>query len=195
MPRPAVFLDRDGVIVKHVHYLHRTAEIALIPGAADAIRRLNARNVPAVVVTNQSAVARGMLSEADLRAIHDELSRMLESEGARIDGIYYCPHHPDFGEPPYRRDCECRKPKPGLLLQAASELAIDLGESAMVGDSITDIAAGRQAGCRTAALVLTGDGRGERELLKGADHQPDFISQDIAAAIDRILQARESKSR
>lgn len=195
MPRPAVFLDRDGVIVKHVHVLHRIAEIALIPGAADAIRRLNARDVPAVVVTNQSVVARGMLSEADLRAIHDELSRMLKSEGARIDGIYYCPHHPDVGEPPYRRDCECRKPKPGLLLQAASELAIDLGESAMVGDSITDIAAGRQAGCRTAALVLTGDGRSERELLKGADHQPDFISQDIAAAIDRILRARESKSR
>ncbi len=195
MSRPAVFLDRDGVITKHVHYLHRVAEIALVPGAADAIRRLNARDIAAVIVTNQSAVARGLLSEAELRAIHEELSRMLGKEGARIDGIFYCPHHPDFGAPPYRRDCECRKPKPGLLLEAASELDIDLGESAIVGDSLTDIAAGRRAGCGTAVLVLTGDGRGERELLKGADYRPDFISEDIAAAVDRILRARESKSR
>lgn len=189
MSRPAVFLDRDGVIIEHVHLLHRIAEVALVRGAADAIRRLNARDIAAVVVTNQSAVARGLLSEAELRAIHEEISRRLEGEGARLDGIYYCPHHPDFGAPPYRRVCECRKPKPGLFLRAAADMGIDLERSAVVGDSATDIAAGRWAGCGTAVLVLTGEGRSERELLKGADHQPDFISEDIGAAIDRILAA------
>jgi len=163
--RPAVFLDRDGTIIEDVDYLTRPDQLRLIPGAAAAIRQFNERNIPVVVVTNQSAVARGMLSEAGLAEIHERLRSMLAAEGARLDAIYYCPHHPDGSQAAYRRTCECRKPKAGMLLQAARDLNIDLTASIMIGDGLRDLEAGAAAGCRTLILVRTGHGAQEETKL------------------------------
>ena len=115
----AIFLDRDGTINVEVNYLSRPEDVQLLPGVGQAMARLRAAGYQLVVITNQSAVARGMITEADLADIHRELQRQLGDAGAEVDGIYYCPHHPEHGNPPYRRDCTCRKPAPGLLQQAA----------------------------------------------------------------------------
>ncbi len=187
MSRPAIFLDRDGVIIEDPGHLHDIGQVALIPGAAAAIRRVNSSGHACVVITNQSVVARGACNEAQLQAIHDEIIRRLGVEGARLDGIYYCPHHPEIGEPPYRQDCDCRKPKPGLLLRAAAELGIDLAASAMIGDGLRDLEAGRRAGCNHTALVLTGWGQGEQARLGSGGDQPDFIAADLAAAVANLL--------
>jgi len=200
MPRPAVFLDRDGTVLRESSYLRSPETMRLLPGAAAAIRRLNRAGLAVVIATNQSGVARGLLSEADLEHIHQVLRERLRHRGAKLDGIYYCPHHSDpFGVaqgrpeprsrgeadlPQYRRRCRCRKPSPGLLLRAARELDLDLARSFAVGDSARDLAAGRRAGCRT-VLVRTGYGREtEAELGKSAvDHAAD----DLPAAVDWIL--------
>lgn len=187
MSRPAAFLDRDGVIIEDPGHLHDVGQVALIPGAAAAIRRVNDSGYASVVITNQSVVARGLCDEAQLRAIHDEMIRRLDLEGARLDAIYYCPHHPEIGEAPYRQDCDCRKPKPGLLLRAAVELDLDLAASAMIGDGLRDLEAGRRAGCGHTALVLTGWGQGEQaRITQGAD-RPDFIAADLGAAVANLL--------
>ena len=149
---PGMFLDRDGVLIENAHYLARLSDIRLIPGAAAGIRRLNLAGVPVVVITNQSGVARGYFPESFVREAHAFLDDLLAREGARIDGWYYCPHHPDYG-----LDCECRKPKPGMLRTAAHELNLDLARSWLIGDNLTDCEAGTAAGCRT-ILVRTGHG-------------------------------------
>ncbi|HEY4134066.1 MAG TPA: D-glycero-beta-D-manno-heptose 1,7-bisphosphate 7-phosphatase [Alphaproteobacteria bacterium] len=182
--RPAVFLDRDGTIVEDVDYLTRPEQLRLIPGAAAAIRTLNARAVPVVVVTNQSAVARGLLSEDELAAVHGELRARLAAEGARLDAIYYCPHHPE-GSGAYRRDCDCRKPMPGMLRQAARDLGLDLAASAMVGDSVRDLEAGAAAGCRTLILVRTGHGADEEKHLNKSAMQA-AVAPDLSAALDYL---------
>lgn len=153
--RPAVFLDRDGTINEEVDYLSDPADLVLLPGAAAAIRRWNGAGYLVVVVTNQSGIARGLLDEERLREIHDRLQRMLAREGAAIDAFYHCPHHPDFGEPPLRERCGCRKPAPGMLLRAAEELHLDLERSWIVGDSLRDLEAGAAVGVR-GILVETG---------------------------------------
>jgi len=149
----AVFLDRDGVINVHKGFLTRSEEMELLPGAAEGIRRINAAGYLAVVVTNQPVIARGECSWAQLNEIHNAMETMLGAEGAYVDGIFLCPHHPHKGFPgevaEYKIDCDCRKPKPGLLLQAAAQYHIDLERSYMVGDSPSDIQAGRAAGCQT----------------------------------------------
>ena len=164
MPRPAVFLDRDGTIVSERDYLRSVSEMRLLPGAALAIRQLNRAGFAVVIATNQSGVARGLLSESDLEHIHRVLRERLGRRGAKLDGIYYCPHHPAAALRRYRRRCRCRKPSPGLLLRAARELGLDLARSFAVGDSARDLAAGRRAGCRT-VLVRTGYGRETEETL------------------------------
>jgi len=175
--RPAVFLDRDGTVNREVDYLADPAELELLPGAAEAIVRWNDAGWLVVVITNQSGVARGILTEDRLREIHDHLARILSEHGARIDAFHHCPHHPEIGKPPYLRDCDCRKPAPGMLLRAAAELSIDLPRSWVIGDSFRDLEAGAAAGI-PGILVATGkpdqleterpDRRAARDLLHAA---------------------------
>ncbi len=151
----AVFLDRDGTIVEDLDFLTDLAQLRLLPHAAKAIRSWNEAGYLVVVITNQSGVARGFLSEKTLQAMHSELSSMLAAQGAHIDAYYYCPHHPQIGSPDYRMDCACRKPKPGMFLQAAQEHSISLEQSFAIGDSLRDAQAAQQAGVKP-ILVKTG---------------------------------------
>lgn len=186
LPAPylsALFLDRDGVVVEEVEYLRRVEDLRLLPGAAAAIRRMNQGGVPVILVTNQSGVARGLLNEDRLGEIHAALTGMLAAEGARLDGLYYCPHHPTAGAGDYTMDCDCRKPQPGMLLRAAQELEFELRLSALIGDTTGDIAAARAAGCAAAILVQTGHGAAQ-PAQPGQTGQPDHTAADIAAALD-----------
>jgi D-glycero-D-manno-heptose 1,7-bisphosphate phosphatase len=181
----AVFLDRDGTIVVLVDYLDDPKDLVLIPGAAEAIRSFNEAGLKVVIVTNQSALARGFFDEAVLDAVHEQLSRLLEKEKARIDAIYYCPHHPDD-------KCSCRKPEPGLILKATAEMGIDPDRSYMVGDKIADVKAGQSAGCK-GILVLTGYGSGELALREKWDAQPDHIANNLFGASEWILKQTKKK--
>lgn len=155
----AIFLDRDGTINKYVGFLRNIDEFDLIGGTAEAVRAINNSGYLAIVVTNQPVIARGEVTLDELREIHNKMETLLGINGAYIDGIYFCPHHPHKGfegeVPELKIDCECRKPKPGMLLQAAKDYNIDLSASWMIGDSESDIAAGIAAGCKT-GLIGTG---------------------------------------
>jgi len=153
----AVFLDRDGTINEEIGYMDRMERLRLIPGAVEAIRLINASGMKTVVVTNQSGVARGIFTESFVAEIHARLREMLRAEGALIDAFYFCPHHPTEGQGAYLKTCGCRKPAPGLLLQAAAELHLDPARSYMVGDTLKDIEAGARAGVQ-GILVRTGFG-------------------------------------
>ena len=152
----AVFLDRDGTINKYVGFLRKVDDFELLPGVAEAIRKINLSGYLAIVVTNQPVVARGEISFEELREIHNKMETLLGREGAFIDKIYFCPHHPHKGfggeVPELKIECDCRKPKPGMLLQAAKDFNIDLSQSWMIGDGDNDIKAGKIAGCRTALI-------------------------------------------
>ncbi len=156
----AVFLDRDGTINKDAGFLTDINDLELIPGAADAIKKINRSGFLAIVVTNQPVIARGELSFEQLQEINNKLETLLGKEGAYIDGLYFCPHHPDKGfageRPAYKTVCSCRKPEPGLLLKAAKDFNIDLSESYMIGDSSRDVQAGHTAGCRQNILLHDG---------------------------------------
>jgi D-glycero-D-manno-heptose 1,7-bisphosphate phosphatase len=188
--RPAVFLDRDGTLTEEVGYVNHPSRLKLLPRAAEAIRRLNAAGVAAVVVTNQAGIARGYFSEDVLHAVDEALRAELARAGARLDGLYACLHHPTEGHAPYRAQCECRKPKPGLLLRAARELGLDLARSTMVGDKASDLVPGRAVGAAT-VLVLTGYGLGEWEYRR-ADFavEPDHVAGDLLDAVDWALATR-----
>lgn len=155
----AIFLDRDGTINKYVGFLRETEEFVLIYGVAEAVKAINASGYLAIVVTNQPVIARGEVSFEKLEEIHKKMETLLGEKGAYLDAVYFCPHHPDKGykgeRPELKTDCECRKPKPGMLLKAADDFNIDLSQSWMVGDGEKDIKAGNEAGCRT-ALIGTG---------------------------------------
>jgi D-glycero-D-manno-heptose 1,7-bisphosphate phosphatase len=185
--KPAVFLDRDGTINQEVSYLNSLAELRLIPGAAEAIASLNAAGFKVVVVTNQAGIGRGYCREADLHSIHTAIQQQLQEVGGRIDGFYYCPHHPTAGLGEYRIECSCRKPAPGMLRRAALEMNLDCDASYMVGDHIKDIQAGKAVGCRT-LLVRTGYGRESEYRCKALKISPDAVVQDLAAAARWILQ-------
>ena len=152
----AVLLDRDGTINKYVGFLRNIDEFELIDGVADAIKKINASGYLAVVVTNQPVIARGEVSFEELEEIHNKMETLLGKEGAYLDAIYFCPHHPHKGyegeRPELKFDCDCRKPKPGMLLKAAQDFNIDLAQSWMVGDGENDIKAGQNAGCQTALI-------------------------------------------
>ena len=149
----AVFLDRDGTINKYVGFLRKPEDLELLPGAAEAIKKINESGYLAIVVTNQPVIARGEVTVEQLDEIHNKLETLLGQEGAYLDAIYYCPHHPDKGFPgeipELKIDCDCRKPKPGMLLKAAEDFNIDLSQSWMIGDDERDMEAGKAAGCRT----------------------------------------------
>lgn len=155
----AIFLDRDGVINKHIGFLRHIDDFELIEGVSDAIRLINQSGYLAIVVTNQPVIARGEVTWDELYEIHRKMETLLGKDGAYIDGLYICPHHPDKGfegeRPEYKFDCDCRKPKPGLLLQATKDFNIDFSQSYMIGDSSTDVKAGQNAGCRESILIET----------------------------------------
>ncbi len=179
--RPAVFLDRDGVInADPVQFVTCPEELHLMETSAQAIARFNALGLPVIVCSNQSGVAKGLYTLADLGRISERLQELLSEHHARIDAFYYCPHDDTDG-------CDCRKPKPGLLLRAAEEHGIDLSRSVFVGDSWRDIEAGRAAGVRT-VLVLSGHVK--PEMLNSPEmqnHQPDHVAPDLYGAVEWIL--------
>jgi D-glycero-D-manno-heptose 1,7-bisphosphate phosphatase len=183
--RAAVFLDLNGTIIEEAGYLYGPDHLELISRAAEAIRLLNEAYIPAIVFSNQAGVGRGHFSTATVEAMHEELAKQLASYGAHFDAIYYCPHYPSLG-------CECHKPRPGMLLQAAREHEVDTAQSFVVGDKISDLEAGRQLGCRT-VLVLTGYGEQSREIYDfgfqplGSGFQPAHIATDLYEAVKWIL--------
>ena len=183
-----MFIDRDGTLTEEVGYVNHPQRLRLLPRSAEAIRRLNAAGVPAVVVTNQAGIARGYFTEDVLHAVTGELRAQLAQAGARLDGVYVCTHHPKEGEPPYRAACECRKPKPGLLLKAAEELDLDLARSVMVGDKASDLEVAPRVGAR-GVLVLTGYGLGEWEYRRESfPVVPDHVASDLLDAVEWALK-------
>lgn len=188
--KPAVFLDRDGVLIEDVHLLTRPDQVVVPAGVPGALQALAAAGFKLVLVSNQPVVARGLVSEPEVCAVHRHLEALLQSAGApALDGIYFCPHHPNATLPAYRVACDCRKPRPGLFLRAATELSLNLRASFAVGDRITDIIAGARAGCRT-VLVQTGmHGAKPIEASEPLDPtiQPDYTGADLAAAAEWII--------
>lgn len=184
MSRPAVFLDRDGTIIEETGYLSDPGKVALLPGAAEALIRLNKAGFMLVVLTNQSGVARGYFSEEDLAAVNGRLDSALAEKGAAIDAYYYCPHHPDYGG---MIDCDCRKPRTGMADRAAVEHGIDLARSYFVGDKGSDVLLGKNAGGKS-VLVLTGFGSKERQLLGRRGLKPDMVAESLPEAADWIIE-------
>jgi D-glycero-D-manno-heptose 1,7-bisphosphate phosphatase len=179
--RRAVFLDRDGTICEEVGYLNHITRLHIFPFAVAAIRRLNDAGFPVIVVTNQSGVARGFFPEALVTEVHDRIRHDLAVSGARIDGFYACPHRSEDG-------CDCRKPRTGLLELAAREHGLVLAGSWVVGDRRADVDLAHNARARS-IMVLSGYGRGEFEWhVPGWTNQPEFVVEDLAAAVDKILQ-------
>jgi D-glycero-D-manno-heptose 1,7-bisphosphate phosphatase len=189
----AIFLDRDGVLIEDVDLLTNPRDIRVLEGVPQALRRLKEDGFRLIVVSNQTVVARGLATEEEVLAIQAEVERFLEQVGApRLDGFYFCPHHPNATLPAYRTACECRKPRPGLLLRAAREHNLNLDVSFAVGDRITDIIAGARAGCWT-VLVQTGKHQASPiETVEPLDEsvQPDYVCTDLRAAAGWILALR-----
>jgi D-glycero-D-manno-heptose 1,7-bisphosphate phosphatase len=185
--RPAVFLDRDGTINEQMGYINHSSRFHLLPHAARAIKLLNDNNVPVIVVSNQSGLARGYFPVELLEEVNEKMKSLLAREGARIDGLYYCPHHPEAKEEQYRRDCDCRKPKTGMLQQAAEEMNIDLARSFLAGDRWSDVKCAHRAGC-SSILVLTGYGLGDyRYIGPSQEIQPAYVAENLLEAVEWIL--------
>lgn len=192
--RPAIFLDRDGTLAHEVGYVNHPSRFRLYPWAVDTVRLINRGGLLAVVVTNQAGVARGYFPESQIVEVHEMMRVAMEAGGARLDGVYYCPHHPEVGEPPYRLDCDCRKPRPGLLRTAAAELGADLERSWVVGDRHGDLALAWSVGAR-GALVKTGYGLGELVHLAPRWPRPaDLVAEHALDAVERILALTEAEA-
>jgi len=194
MLRPAVLLDRDGTINREVGYLSDPAQLELIAGAAGAVRQLNRAGLLVVVISNQAGIAKGLIRQEMVPAIHAALADMLARAGASIDGFYFCPHHPEGTVAPFNRICDCRKPAPGLAHRAAAELGIDLPGSYVVGDKVSDVRLAHNVGA-TAVLVLTGHGRQELQTYPEHCKPPRCIARDLAEAARWILRPKACKTR
>lgn len=177
-----VFLDRDGIVNEEVDLLHKVEQLHLIPGVAEAIKRLNEHGIKVIIVTNQPVVARGLCSEQDVEKIHNALRLMLKEKGACLDAIYYCPHHENADLPQYRKACPDRKPEIGMLEKAATRFSLDLQQCFMVGDRTVDIQTGVNAGCKT-ILVKTGYGGSDGKH----DVSPDYVCRSLRDAADLII--------
>lgn len=184
---PCLILDRDGVIIEEEHYLGDPGRVRLIPGVAAAIARVNALGWPVVVASNQAGVARGFFSEAKVGEVNRRVAELLSAGGAAVRAWYHCPHHPTEGIGAYRVECACRKPAPGMLLAAARDLGLNLARGWMVGDKLSDLAAGARAGCRT-WLVRTGYGAGEEAALDAPKTNCAGVADNLPGAIDGILR-------
>ena len=192
MNKGAIFLDRDGTINEEMGYINHPDRFVIFPFVAESIKIFNRLKMPVVVVTNQSGIARGYFKESLVVELHERLMREMKEQGAKIDAIYYCPHHSKEGQGEYKKDCDCRKPKPGMVLKAAEEYKIDLQKSYMIGDRYKDILFAKNLNLKS-ALVLTGYGRGEytfdRETWK---FQPDFLGENLLEVARKIKNEIES---
>lgn len=181
MGQPAIFLDRDGVIIENRdNYVRSWADVEIFSQAVEALISARHSACHIILVTNQSAVGRGHITYATAEAINEQLVSLIRRVGGRVDAVYMCPHAPDGG-------CSCRKPAPGLLLQAADELNIDLGNSVMIGDARTDLQAGQAAGVGRSILVRTGRGRQQELLLSAAERAAVTVFDTLSEALDNVL--------
>ena len=176
----AVFLDRDGTLIEEAEYLSREQDVRFVPRVAEALKKLKAAGFLLFIVTNQSGIGRGYFTVSDMQRVHRFLLGVLAKDGATVDAIYYCPHHPDD-------NCDCRKPSPKFLQDAAKQFRISLPNSFMIGDKMIDVETGHRAGAR-GILVRTGYGK---EEAKKSDDQPDFVADDLVAAVEWILSQRK----
>jgi D-glycero-D-manno-heptose 1,7-bisphosphate phosphatase len=190
--RPAVFLDRDGTLSEERGFIDRLELLEIFPWTSDAIRLLNRAGFAVVVVTNQSAIGRGIIDLPFLQTVHDAFDRHLAQSGARVDRYYYCPHHPDARLPEYRMVCRCRKPGPGMIEQATTELGLDPSRSFMVGDRLIDVACGHAAGVRS-LLVRSGHSAHRGEAPPGLS-EPDAILNNLMEAVGWILRSSSPSS-
>ncbi|HAW49432.1 TPA: D-glycero-beta-D-manno-heptose-1,7-bisphosphate 7-phosphatase [bacterium] len=180
MKPSCVFIDRDGVINEELYdYVKKKEDFRLLPNVGKAIRLLNENNVLAIMISNQAGIGKGLYSEDTMEEINSLMKEKLANEGAYLDAIYYCPHHPDNG-------CFCRKPEPGMLEKAAHNFNLDLKNCIMIGDRIQDIEAGKRIGCKT-ILVLTGYGKKMLENKENWQYEPDFITDNLYEAVNLIL--------
>ncbi len=185
----AVFLDRDGTLIRDKKYAFRPAEIELLDGVVPGLRLLQQADYRLIVITNQSGVARGFFKEEDVRAMHRRLREMLLQEGIRISEFYYCPHHPDGCVTEYAFKCNCRKPEPGLVLRASREKSINLSNSWLIGDFLTDIRAGLAAGCNTILI------REDPKTLEEPSLSPlTMVAKDFISAVRIILDHESGES-
>ncbi len=185
---PAAFLDRDGTIIEDPGYLSDPEKIQFIPGAIDALRALQQAGYRLVLVTNQAGVARGLLAETDVHRVNDRLTALLAEAGVHLDGIYYCPHHPDYGPPEYRRECDCRKPKPGMIHQAIHDLGLNPSRSVVIGDHVTDAAAAQAFPGMMGIMLRTGHGTEEwQKIQDGVLAVPEHVADNLKAAAEWFL--------
>lgn len=181
MSRPAILLDRDGTVVHARHYPSRPEELVLYDGLTDGLAEMKAAGYALVLITNQSGIARGIFTIDALHRMHDRLCADLAAAGAALDGIFFCPHHTDGNLPAYAIDCDCRKPRPGMLLQAARDLDLDLDRSWFVGDILDDVEAGNRAGCRTLLVDL-----GTESEPSDPVRMPRFVARSTRHALQII---------
>jgi histidinol-phosphate phosphatase family protein len=189
IPRKAVFLDKDGTLIEDVPYNVVPARIRFMPNAERGLRRLSKSGFHLIVVSNQSGVARGFFRENELTAVERRIAEMFTECGVGVDGFYYCPHYIGGVVAAYAIECDCRKPRPGMLLRAAREQAIELRRSWLIGDILDDIEAGRRAGCRTVLL----DNGHETEWRRSPLRTPDLTALDLADAAERIEAAETNQ--
>lgn len=188
MANKAVFLDRDNTLIEDPGYINTPEAVKLVPGVELALKSLTQAGYKLVVITNQSGVARGIITEEQLETIHAELRRQLAEGGAHLDAIFYCPFHPEGTVVEYAKESDLRKPRPGMLLKAAAQMDIDLAQSWMVGDSPRDVEAGQRAGCRTIRVRVPGPGHGPTTEDTDEDTQADLTVRNLVEAAKAILR-------
>ena len=188
MPDKAIFLDRDGTLIEDPGYINNPKQVKLLDGVPQALIELKALNYKLIVTSNQSAVARGIVTEKVLSKIHNRLKQLLAEKGASLDNIYYCPYHPDGIVPKYRKESDWRKPNPGMLLAAADEMDIDCSQSWVIGNSSRDVEAGLRAGCKTILL----DNPSHDKKLKPGEPSPDHKAVNIKEAVNIIKKYHRS---
>ena len=186
MSRKAAFIDRDGVLNEERAFVHRIEDFVFVPGAVEALQALQAAGYLLVVITNQSGIARGLYSESDYLALTQHMRERLAAAGIRLDAVEYCPHLPDAPVSRYRLECDCRKPKPGMLKKAIETLAIDPGASFLVGDRLSDIEAGRAAGIGRCFLVRTGHPLADEAVARADGTYDDLLACERAVLASAV---------
>lgn len=190
MKNRCVFLDRDGTINYDTHYLNDPDKVRLLGGVINALRRLRKAGFLLIIISNQSGIARGYIKESALKKINSKIVKMLKERGILIDRVYYCPHHKDAKIFRYKKQCDCRKPGPGMIINAGSKFNIDLKNSFIAGDMEADIGAGKNAGLKGCVLVLTGRGKETFKRRRELKYKPDYIAKNLNEAVSWILKKR-----
>jgi len=191
----AIFLDRDGTINEEMGYINHIERFKMFDFVPESIRIFRRLGYKIIIVTNQSGIARGYFTEKLLNEVHGKLIKQLERSGAAVDDIYYCPHHPTEGKPPYRMDCDCRKPKPGMILRAMEDWDLDLSQCLLVGDRHKDVRFAKNLEIRS-AMVLTGYGLGEYTYQReNWEYQPDLMGENLLEVAKKLLQLSDNKRR